>query len=313
MAELSMYFLEVSTQVGVMFLLIAVGFILTHLKVINDKGAKQITDIVLYAVTPAVIIKAFISVEFSPENVGSMLIAVGSAIAVHFIGLFLGKIVFRKIEKPNRNMYISAVVFANGGYMSLPLAEAILGDYGAFLLSMFVTVFNVFIWTLGVHLFSTEKISAKKLILNPNIIAVIIGVVLFFCRIDITGLTLIYEPVVHFANLNAPLAMIVIGYYLRSADCRLNRKDTPMFLSIALRIIAMPLIMMTLLRLCGVTGDTLTCCVIPASAPIAAMLMMFATKFGGDTSTASKAVAVSHICSIVTMPLMLTLCRYIGQ
>ena len=313
MADLSLYFAEVATQVGVMFLLISVGFVLTHLKVITGKGAKQITDIVLYAVTPAVIIKAFVSVEFSPENVGGMLIAVASAIGVHLIGLGIGRLVFNRLGKHKRNIYISGVVFANGGYMSLPLAQAILGDYGAFLVSMFVTVFNVFIWTLGVKLFEAEKTSVKKIFLNPNIIAVIVGVVLFFCRVDISGVTLVYEPIVHLANLNAPLAMIVIGYYLRTAERKLTRNDAPMFVSMGLRIIVMPLIMMTLLRLCGVTGDVLTACVIPASAPIAAMLMMFATKFNGDTATASKAVAISHICSIVSMPIMLTLCRFIGQ
>ena len=206
MADLSLYFAEVATQVGVMFLLIAVGFVLTHLKVITGKGAKQITDIVLYAVTPAVIIKAFVSVEFSPENVGGMLVAVASAIGVHLIGLGIGRLVFNRLGKHKRNIYISGVVFANGGYMSLPLAQAILGDYGAFLVSMFVTVFNVFIWTLGVKLFEAEKTSVKKIFLNPNIIAVIVGVVLFFCRVDISGVTLVYEPIVHLANLNAPLA-----------------------------------------------------------------------------------------------------------
>lgn len=313
MQELLLYFREVAVQVGVMFLMIAVGFFMTRRKYITDRGAKQITNLILYAVTPAVIIKAFLSVEYSPQNVGSMLIALASAVAVHTVGLAIGWLAFRRLGKLRRNLYISCVIFSNGGYMSLPLAQAILGDFGAFLVSMYVAVFNVFIWTLGVRLFSKEKVTVKKILFNPNIIAVAVGVILFFCRVDLTDVTLIYAPISHFANLNAPLAMIVIGYYLCTAKLTVTRKDRPMFGSIALRILVMPLVAMTLLRLCGVTGDVLTACVIPASAPIAAMLMMFATKFDGDTETASKAVSISHLCSVITMPLMLTLCRYIGQ
>ena len=70
MQELLLYFREVAVQVGVMFLMIAVGFFMTRRKYITDRGAKQITDLILYAVTPAVIIKAFLSVEYSPQMWG---------------------------------------------------------------------------------------------------------------------------------------------------------------------------------------------------------------------------------------------------
>ena len=312
MAELAVYFQEVALQVGVMFLLISVGYLLTRQGLISDEGAHVITNLVLYAVTPAVILKAFVTVRFSPENVTAMLVALGSALAVHLLGFGIGALVFRRRPLPQRNLFICGVIFSNGGYMSLPLAQAILGDMGTFLVSMYVAVFNVTIWTLGVKLFSKERVPAKKLLLNPNLLAVALGIVLFFARVDLTGVTLIYAPMTHLANLNAPVAMIVIGYYLCRASWKPRAEDACLFAAIALRILAVPLIAMAGLRLLGVTGDLLTACLIPACAPVAAMVMMFASRFGGDTDAASKMVSLAHLISVVTMPLMLTLCRAIG-
>ena len=125
-------------------------------------------------------------------------------------------------------------------------------------------------------------------------------------------MTLIYAPMTHLANLNAPVAMIVIGYYLCRASWKPSPEDASLFAAIALRILAVPLIAMGGLRLLGVTGDLLTACAIPACAPVAAMVMMFVYKFGGNTDAASKMVALAHLLSIVTIPLMLTLCKAIG-
>ena len=46
--------------------------------------------------------------------------------------------------------------------------------------------------------------------------------------------------------------------------------------------------------------------------PVMFMVMMFVSKFGGNTDVASKMVALAHLLSIVTIPLMLTLCKAIG-
>ena len=51
----------------------------------------------------------------------------------------------------------------------------------------------------------------------------------------------------------------------------------------------------------------LLACMIPASAPAAANVVMFAAKFGGDARLASRIVPLSTVVSILTIPLLLTL------
>ena len=52
-------FTIVGTQVAVLFILIALGFFGRKIKILNGDGVKCINDIMLYFVTPCVIIHAF--------------------------------------------------------------------------------------------------------------------------------------------------------------------------------------------------------------------------------------------------------------
>ena len=60
-------FLIVLGQVLSLFLMIAVGFGMYKAKMLNDAGAAQMTDLLLYAVTPCVVIHAFCR-DFDPGD-----------------------------------------------------------------------------------------------------------------------------------------------------------------------------------------------------------------------------------------------------
>ena len=71
----------VSTQVFVLFILIAIGFVCGKTGLIKDTGAKYLTDIVLYLATPCIMIKAFQEVEYEDR----LLINLGSAALCSFL------------------------------------------------------------------------------------------------------------------------------------------------------------------------------------------------------------------------------------
>ena len=144
--------------------------------------------------------------------------------------------------------------------------------------------------------------------MNPGVIGTLIGFVLFFSRLNLPEI--ISAPIGFMASMNSPLAMIVIGYYLSVSPLKITKTDLSLLLSVGLRLIAIPLICLGIFTLIGIKGDLLSACVIPACAPSAAIVMMFAAKFGGDTVAASKGMSYAHIFSVVTMPLMITLCKF---
>ena len=150
-----------------MFILIAVGFGCGKKGVITEHASKKMTDIVLYVVTPCVMIAAF-QREFSFELLGKVFIAAVTAALIMTASILLARLFIRDKNEAEKKVLQFSVIFSNCGFMSLPLQKALLGDDGWFFGSIFVAVFNVFCWTYGLADMSGDKkqLSIKKLALN---------------------------------------------------------------------------------------------------------------------------------------------------
>lgn len=308
MTEFFSYAGTVGIQVLILFIMILVGFVISKKGLLSGDGAMQMTNVLLYIVTPSVIISSFDSMEFSLKAASDLSVASICAVITHAVGFLIPFLIFRKNEKRLKTVLICSTALTNCGFMGVPMAEAVLGEKGVFLASVYIAIFNIFVWTLGFSMFSSGKFNIKKAIINPGVIGTLIGFVLFFSRLNLPEI--VSTPIGFMASMNSPLAMIVIGYYLSVSPLRITKTDLPLLLSVGLRLILIPLICLGIFALIGIKGDLLSACVIPACAPSAAIVMMFAAKFGGDTEAASKGMSYAHILSVVTMPLMITLCKF---
>jgi predicted permease len=196
--------------------------------------------------------------------------------------------------------------------MSLPLQQALLGNEGVFYGSVFVAIFNLVSWTYGLVLMSgnIKAISLRHLITNPGVVGVIIAIILWVCKITLPDI--ISTPVGYMAALNTPVPMIVIGCHLATANIKAALTDIWSYISIALRMIVIPIATLFILYVCGVRGSMLIAIVIATSAPTAATTTMFATKYDRDASLSVSIVSVTTIISLVTMPLIVALAQLLA-
>ena len=294
-------FLEILSQVGVLLILIAVGFVFAKVKMINETGAKVMTDVVLYAATPCVIVSSFIK-PFDKSAATGLLISLAAATGAHILFIVISMLVIRSKQTARKRVLRFAAIFGNCGFMALPLQQAILGDEGVFYGSVVVAVFNIFVWSFGVYLMSGDKkyIKPKALAVSPSIIAIFAGIIIFVFSLPVPQV--IREPIDFLKGLNTPLPMIIIGYHLAKSDILKGLRDIGGVFSMVLRLVVFPLSALFIMYLCGIRGTMLVSLTIACSAPVAAMTAMFSSKFGNDAPLAATIVSVSHILSILTMP-----------
>lgn len=303
-------FIMIAQQVLVLFVLIAVGFVCGKKGIINDTSSKAITDIVLYVVTPCVMITAF-QRDFSFELLGSVILAAVCAALIMGGSILVAKLLFHDKNESRKKVLQFAVIFSNCGFMSLPLQKAIIGDNGWFYGSIFVAVFNLFVWTYGLVNMSGDKkqLSVKKLAFNPGIVGVVIAVTLFIC-----GITLPYiisQPVAYLSDLNTPLPMLIIGYHLSKADFRKAFTDKGAYIAMGARLVLIPIAITLIMSLLNLDKDMIIAFIIASSAPTAATTTMFASKFGRDVELSVSTVASSTLVSIATMPLVVAFAQTI--
>ena len=309
-------FLTVAGQVLVLFGLIAMGFILTKKGMLTENGAKVCTDIALYLAVPAVIIRSFVSMEYNAATLKTLLFSCAVCLLIHIAYIIVGVLVFSSRDDSRQRVMRFAAIFSNAGFMALPLQEALLGEQGVFFGATYVVIFNIVAWSYGVILMSGEKkqLSVKKMLFTPGLIGTAIGVLFFAISLPVpdiiktTGISLIN----HTANLNTPIPMIVIGYYLATSDFKKALKDKGCYLNLAMRLILMPLATLGVLYACAMRGTMLVSLTVAASAPTAAMTTMFAAKYGRDTELSVNIVSLSTLLSIITMPIIVAIAQYIA-
>ena len=309
-------FITVASQVVVLFLLIAVGFILTKLDMLKESAVSSLTDIALYVATPTVIIRAFCSMEYTSSVFSDMAWSFLVSFIIHVIFILMSILILRSKNADKQKVTRFAVIFSNAGFMSLPLQEALLGKEGVFHGAIYVAVFNIILWTWGIVLMSGDKskISFKKFIFNPGLIGVAVGAFFLMVPLPVPEIfsTIGMNTVNHLANLNTPVPMIVIGYYLAKSNVLKALKDKSCYVTIFARLILLPLMILGLLYVVGIRGAMLSALTIAASAPTDAATTMFASKFGGDTELSVNIVSLSTLLSVITMPLIVSLAQYIS-
>lgn len=293
-------------QVLILFVMMGVGLFCGKKGLFNDTVIKGLTDLMLFVVTPCVIIHSF-QREFDPALLAGLGISCLVAAASQTGSILIIHGLIHDRDKSKECVYRFAAVFSNCGYMALPLLQIIVGNIGVFYGAAYIAVFNLILWTYGLVLMCGDKsmISVKKLVTNPGVVCVFAGLLLFLLSVrlpDILG-----TPIESIAALNTPVPMMIIGYYFTKCRWDVVLKDKKVYLSMALRLVLVPVLTLCGMALCGLNQsypDLFLSCVISCSAPAAAATTMFAARYKRDAVLASGTVSFMTAVSVVTMPLI---------
>lgn len=298
----------VATQVGVLFALMAFGGAARRFRLVGDRAIEGFANLLMIVITPCVIVDSF-QRPFESAALHGLAAAFALAVGGHLLVIALAYLCVRHRDSDTCRPLRLAAVFSNAGFIGIPLEQAVLGADGVFYGVVYVVVFNLFIWSWGLKTmsgtFADRRAAVMKMVFNPGTIGLAIALPLYVGEIALPGV--LATSVRHMANVNTPLAMIVIGYSLAGAKLGKVLADGWVYVAAAIRLIAYPLLMIGVLWLLRAQLDRnlMLALTIAASAPVAAMVSMFAVKFRRDVDTAVAVVSGTTLLSIVTMPLLI--------
>lgn len=306
--------LTVLQQVIIMFLLIFVGYLTFKIKMIDRDGVRQLTDILLYIVMPAMIFSAFMQ-EKTAELLKNLFIAFALAIASYIVGFIVAYIFIRDKNNPHATVERFAVIYPNNGFMGIPLIAAVLGQEGVFYAAAFICIGNVFTWTHGVTTMSKSrtidgdktkmKLPIAQLLLSPALIAFFAGLVVFLISIPIPSV--LFQTVGFLSGLNTPIAMLVVGATLAQTDILSAFKELKIYKLVFLINILVPVIVIAFSIFIPVSDTLLINNIILTACPSAAITIIFAEKYKNNVEHATKVFTLSSLLTIVTLPLMMLL------
>lgn len=296
-------FLIVAGQVVTLFLMMAVGFTLAKLGWMSEETTSQASHLLIYVVSPCIIVKN-LQIDANLEVVSRLgLAALGMALQ-YVIFLSVVQLLYRKEPAPTRVVCRFGSVYSNNSFMGLPLLAGVLGEEALIYGVISMLVFALFQWTHGVMIMG-GRLSLKKAVVNPGILAILAGLLLFATGFRLPGT--INSAVGYLSDLNTPLAMVVIGAQMARSDIFAAFRQPKLYAAAALKLIIVPAVMCVVLLPLHMDPLAYCACVVISACPTAGVTGIFAQLFHRDTSMAARMVTLSTLLSMITLPALAVL------
>ncbi|MGH4051369.1 MAG: AEC family transporter [Clostridium sp.] len=295
---------QLINQVIVLFIIMAVGFYAKKRKFLNSNVDKGLSELLLNITLPFMIITSF-NIKFEVEMASNAQKILLYSFLIHISLVFISKALFLKFPKNKQQVFRFITIFSNVGFMGYPVLESIYGGVGVFYAAIFNIPFNVLVWTVGVMLFTGEKDfkSMRKALVNPALISVIIGIVLFATSIRLP--VPIENSLKIVGSTTTPISMIIVGSMLGEMKFKDAFSNLSVYYAAIVRLFIVPIIIYVVLKLLKIDDLLINICVILEAMPAAVMAAIIAEKYGGDNLLASQCIFITTIVSGISIPIII--------
>ena len=288
---------------GQLFALLAVGLLLRKVGLFNETAKTLLTDLVLYVTLPCSIILSF-QMDIKAELLGSLSIIFLISIGVQVICYLLTRLTFLKVDPDKRSVLHYGILVSNAGFLGLPIAGELFGATGLMYASIYLIPQRVVMWTAGLSIFSpaavNKKQAARKVILHPCMVAVYVGLILMLTRLPIPAFARM--TLTSLGGCTTALSMLLIGSLFGEMKREHLHIDRNLVQFSFLRLVLIPLVSLVIGQLLGIDSLLIGVGVILAAMPGGSSTVILASKYGRDTTYASKLVIISTMLSLVSIP-----------
>ncbi|MFT4098394.1 MAG: AEC family transporter [Rhodoblastus sp.] len=294
------------------FLLIGVGYFAVRAGLVEQAGMKTLAGFVLNFALPALIVRALAARRLSEVMDVSYLLVYGAASLLVFAGVFAIARLGRGRGQSASAIQAMGATAANSGFFGYPTAALVLGAPAGVALSLNMAFENIILIPLALALAEsgrsggrgvaeTLKGAAHRLVRNPLIIAIVIGVFLSGAGLALPGP--VARAVDMLANAAGAVALFAIGGALIGLETRGMAGDVG--LVVAGKLIAHPLAVFAGLKLApGLDPALAKAALIFASAPVITIYPLLGQVYGQGQLCAAALITGTAL-SFVTVSALL--------
>ncbi|MDC7219168.1 MAG: AEC family transporter [Spirochaetales bacterium] len=288
------------------FLIILVGIISRRKGLIDDAFIRTSSKVVFNLALPASLFSIVYKTDFASLFNGKLyLIAFVSTMAVFLIswitsGLFCA-------ADNQRGAFVQASNRGNLAIFGMAVIERALGDTGAAtgagLLAFMIPLFNILSvialtgWNQSGDRKGRLKSSLFKIITNPLIIAIVLGILFSLLKIKLP--TLVATSLSYLAKMTLPLALLGIGGTLKISN--LKSHWIPTASASFYKLILVPAVALVLAYFLKVEGETLAVVFILTGSPTAVASFAMAAALENDTELTADIITMTTLFSLLTI------------
>ena len=308
-------------------LLVALGYFLRRIGILNESIGRSINKLVFRAFLPVTLFLNVYKIDsFEGFEFGYIFFCVGMTLAFFLLSIPLVRGLIKEDER--RGVTVQAIFRSNYAFVGIPLAGALAGDEGVIAATLLSAIIIPFYNILAVIVLTmhgkSEKGSIKKVCLsilkNPLIISIFAGLFVLLVRylfsladisFRISSVTPVYDVLKSISAISTPLALIVLGSQFEFSSLKGYKR--PLLIGVGLRSFAVPLIALPLALLLGCfSGAHFASFIAVFVSPVATSTVPMTQELGGDEKLAGQLVVFTTILSGITVFLSALILKSIG-
>ena len=298
---------EILSSLIMIFILILPGIFFRTKEVISDHQSEAVSAIVVNLTWPCLVIDAM-QMEFSFQILkeSGYMMAVALIVFAILIAVSFPLAKLLRMSKTKQYMAVFMLIFGNTGFLGIPVIKALYGTEAVFFAAILEMINDVLMFTIGIMLIQLSaganlKIRAKQF-LNPGLIGVIIGLVLFLvnCRLP----ELLGGSIEMIGAAPTPLTMFAIGYQLGALKLKEIVGDWQVYVISFVKLLIVPIVTLLIVKFWAGEFSLLEkVLIISFAMPVASASTIFSQQYKGEVVFATKTVLLSTVLSIITIPI----------
>lgn len=296
-------------QMMILFTYMMLGFLSGKKGGLNKENTKAFSWFILNIANNAMLLSASLEAE---RGIGTdkLLEAAGLSIAIFGVLLVLAEIVPKifKVPEQEAGLYKVMTVFNNIGFMGFPIVAAVYGQEALLYAAIFTMPFNILFYTYGMRAASGRKNEGKglietvKSIVNVGVIASVLAIVLYLWNPYVPEW--IRKALNGMGNVTPPLSMFIAGVSLAAIPLRSLFTDKRFLLFTATKLFVFPIVGVSIIKQVLDNPMLVNVCMVMLATPVASMTVVLAQKYDRNVELATKAVALTTLLSVMTIPLI---------
>ena len=312
-------------QMIFLFAFILLGYILTKSGYLPASAASILSKLENMIFIPALVLGTFIQ-NFTVASFSSawkiLLFSLILELVLIPICILICKACAK--DKYTQKIYTYGLCFSNFGFMGNAVVAAIFPQYFAQYILFTLPLWSlIYVWGVPTLLIGTDeqKTSLKsrlKAFVNPMFICMIVGMI-----VGITGISTLALPyealngtrdtvlkvITVAGDCMSPVAMLLTGITLAGINLKGTLKKGSIYVVSVLRLIIFPLIAIGIFAFVPCPEMLVICTVCSLAMPLGLNTIVVPSAYGKDTSTAAGMALISHLLSVLTIPVIFILLR----
>ena len=298
--------LPVLSQMGILFLTAALGFLGAKTGVMDEKSNGVLSKIVLNLTLPCTVLYSALSSDRTLSNTQVLLLMLMSFCSALLLITF-AKVVMFLLRIPTEQQGVTEflLLFSNVGFIGYPILRTILGSDSVFYAAAISMIYTLLSYSYGVVLIrgkGSGKAFTLKDILSPMAVSSVVACIIYMLKLNVPVFVLDYLKFVDQGT--SPFSMIIIGCSMGFATFKQFQGGFRTYAALLLRMLIAPVICWLLMKQLPDSTFVLQIFAVIFALPAAASTTMFCARYNRDQTLSSSAVLLSTIVSAVTLPLL---------